>query len=60
MELKSAWEIALEKNEDYGRLSVATDELLEHVTLLEECWDAIHPSDAPGRPAPGHPERLAA
>jgi hypothetical protein len=60
MELRSAWEIALEKNEQYEKLSVITDELLEHVALLEECWDAIHPSDEPADRGPRQPMRLAA
>ncbi len=43
--LKSAWEIALEKHEKHEDLSRVTAELLEHVTLLEEGWNAIHPSE---------------
>jgi hypothetical protein len=45
MELKSAWEIALEKHEEYEKLSVVTDELLDHVAMLEESWDAIRPPE---------------
>ena len=41
--LKSAWEIALEKHEHYEDLSRITSELLEHVALLEEGWNAIRP-----------------
>ncbi|HYZ00512.1 MAG TPA: hypothetical protein VFA92_03375 [Candidatus Binatia bacterium] len=47
MALKSAWEIALEKNETYEELSAITDELLEHVEMLEEGWDAIRPRELP-------------
>jgi hypothetical protein len=39
--LKSAWEIALEKNEVHEDLSRITREYLEHVALLEEGWTAI-------------------
>jgi hypothetical protein len=45
MELKSALEIALEKHEEYEKLSVVTDELLDHVAMLEESWDAIRPRE---------------
>ena len=48
--LKSAWEIALEKHEHYEDLSRIAAELLEHVTLLEEGWNAIHPSEDAERP----------
>jgi hypothetical protein len=51
MALKSAWEIALEKNETYEELSAITDELLEHVAMLEEGWDAIRPREL-SDPAP--------
>ena len=47
--LRSAWEIALEKHEKREELSAITDELLEHVGLLEEGWNAI-------RPRPQQPE----
>ncbi|HEX6548794.1 MAG TPA: hypothetical protein VF134_08645 [Candidatus Dormibacteraeota bacterium] len=43
--LKSAWEIALEKSQEHERLSHVTEELLEHVMLLEEGWNAIRPRD---------------
>lgn len=46
MALKSAYEIALERQEKREELSTITDELLEHIVLLEECWDAIRPHDA--------------
>jgi hypothetical protein len=58
--LKSAWEIALEKNEKYEELSDVTAELLDHVALLEEGWRAIR---APERDAPaerGHDRRRLA
>ena len=47
--LKSAWEIAIEKNEKYEELAHITAELLDHVALLEEGWRAIRP---PERDAP--------
>ena len=47
--LKAAWEIALEKAEAREELSTVTAELLEHVALLEEGWNAIRPH----RPAAG-------
>src|SRR5437763_105946 len=56
MALKSAWEIALEKNETYEELSAITDELLEHVAMLEEGWAPSAPasfrtrSRSPGLP----------
>jgi hypothetical protein len=59
MELKSAWEIALERNQKYEELSSITSELLDHVALLEECWDSIHPSDDDGRISPRQLERAA-
>lgn len=43
--LKSAWEIALEKHAQHEDLSRITAELLEHIALLEESWNAIHPSE---------------
>jgi hypothetical protein len=49
MALRSAWEIALEKHEKYEELSEITHELLEHVALLEEGWDAIRPGDGEPR-----------
>jgi hypothetical protein len=45
MALRSAWEIALEKNEEYERLSPVTEQYLEHVAMLEECWDSIRPRE---------------
>ncbi|MGH7912425.1 MAG: hypothetical protein ACREQM_12205 [Candidatus Dormibacteraceae bacterium] len=56
MELKSAWEIALEKHQEYERLTPITDELLDLVQMLEETWDSITPRE------PSEPEhqRLAA
>lgn len=60
MALKSAWEIALEKNKKYEELSAITNELLDHVALLEECWDAIRPGDGePHRTSPRQLERAA-
>lgn len=57
MALKSAWEIALEKNETYEELSAITDELLEHVAMLEEGWDAIRPRELRDRqPEPRYSE----
>lgn len=47
MKLKAAWEIALEKHEEYERLTPVTDELLDHVAMLEESWDKINPRDLP-------------
>ncbi len=44
--LKAAWEIALEKHETHEDLSQITSEYLEHVALLEECWNAIRPHEA--------------
>jgi hypothetical protein len=56
--LKSAFEIALEKQETYEELSGITAELLEHVAMLEECWDAIQPSVLPSvLPSEPQPER---
>jgi hypothetical protein len=43
MKLKAAWEIALEKHEEYERLTPITEDLLEHVAMLEESWDKITP-----------------
>ncbi len=43
--LKSAYEIALEKNQKHSELSVIADELMEHVRLLEEGWSAIRPHE---------------
>lgn len=60
--LKSAWEIALEKHEKHEELGHITAELLEHVALLEEGWDAIRPqplSDERDEPAAPH-RQLAA
>ena len=48
--LKSAWEIALEKHAQHEDLSRVTAELLEHVRLLEEGWNAIRPSEDAERP----------
>lgn len=45
MALKSAWEIALERNEQHEKLSAITNELLDHVALLDESWDSIRPGD---------------
>ena len=59
MALRSAYEVALEKQEKHEELSVITDELLEHVALLEECWNAIRPHDL-GRPEPRQEHQLAA
>ena len=59
MALKSAWEIALEKNENYEELSAITHELLDHVALLEECWDAIRPGDGEARISRPQLERAA-
>ena len=50
--LKSAWEIALEKHEKHEELSPITDELFEHVRLLEEGWKAIRPRQAKPEPEP--------
>jgi cell division protein FtsB len=50
--LKSAFEIALEKHEKYEELSAVTDELMEHVHLLEEGWNAIQPRPAAPEPQP--------
>jgi len=47
MKLKAAWEIALEKHEEYERLTPITDELLDHVAMLEESWNRITPRDLP-------------
>lgn len=47
MKLKAAWEIALEKHEDYERLTPITDELLDHVAMLEEGWYRITPRELP-------------
>ncbi len=46
VELKSAWEIALEKNEKHEELSPILDELFEHVRLLEEGWRVIRPRES--------------
>ncbi len=43
MKLKAAWEIALEKHEEYQRLTRITDQLFDHVAMLEESWDKITP-----------------
>lgn len=43
MKLKAAWEIALEKHEEYERLTPITDELFDHVAMLEESWNKITP-----------------
>ena len=43
--LKSAWEIALEKHAQHEDLSRITAEVLDHVALLEEGWNAIRPSE---------------
>lgn len=59
MALKSAWEIALERNEKYEELSAITNELLDHVALLEECWDAIQPGDGEVRSSRPQLERAA-
>ncbi|MBO0709460.1 MAG: hypothetical protein J2P44_13945 [Candidatus Dormibacteraeota bacterium] len=45
MKLKAAWEIALEKHEEYERLTPITEELFDHVAMLEESWDKISPRD---------------
>lgn len=45
--LKSAYEIALDKHEKHSELSEITAELLEHVRLLDEGWNSIHPSEDP-------------
>jgi hypothetical protein len=50
--LKSAWEIALEKHEKHEELSPITDELFEHVLLLEEGWNAIRPRQEQPDPEP--------
>lgn len=50
MELKAAWEIALEKHEEYERLTPVTDELFDLVAMLEESWDKITPRDLPNQP----------
>jgi hypothetical protein len=55
--LKSAWEIALEKHEEYEKLSPITDELFEHVRLLEEGWNVIRPREA--QPDPEQLRRAA-
>lgn len=64
MELKSAWEIALEKHEEYEKLSVVTNELLDHVAMLEESWDAIRPPEradtAPVSPMRASIQKMAA
>jgi hypothetical protein len=59
MALKSAYEIALERQEKREELSKITDELLEHVAFLEECWNAIRPHDAAPQET-GRRQRLAA
>ncbi len=51
--LKSAFEIALEKQSTHEELSTITQEYLEHIALLEECWDAIQPAaPEPDQPLP--------
>jgi hypothetical protein len=60
MALKAAWEIALEKNEEYERLAVVTDELLDHVAMLEESWNAIQPREAEPAEAARQADRIAA
>ena len=55
--LKSALEIALEKHEKHVELSAVTEELLDHVRLLEESWNAIRPPSE--RPAPDELRRAA-
>jgi hypothetical protein len=55
--LKSALEIALEKHEKHVELTTVTDELLEHVRLLEEGWNAIRPRSP--RPEPEELPRAA-
>ena len=49
MKLKAAWEIALEKHEEYERLTPIVDELYDHVVMLEETWDKITPRDEQNR-----------
>ena len=58
--LKSAWEIALEKQEKHEELSHITAELLEHVALLEEGWRAITPPERDQTHDADAGERLAA
>ncbi|MFZ0218031.1 MAG: hypothetical protein WAM30_19025 [Candidatus Dormiibacterota bacterium] len=58
--MKAAWEIALDKNEEYERLAVVTDELLNHVAMLEESWNAIQPREAVPAEAERPAHRIAA
>jgi hypothetical protein len=39
--LRSALEIALERQERYEDLSSVMAEISEHILLLEECWNSI-------------------
>jgi hypothetical protein len=57
--LKSAWEIALEKNEKYEEMASITEELFEHVRLLEEGWNAIRPRQLETEPEPEPLKRAA-
>ncbi len=50
--LKSALEIANERHEKYEELSAVTDQIMEHVHLLEEVWNAIQPRPAGPEPTP--------
>jgi hypothetical protein len=43
MALRSAFEIAMERGERRERLDGVMAELLDHVALLDECWDRIRP-----------------
>jgi hypothetical protein len=53
MALKSAFEIALERQARREELGKIVDEILEHVALLEECWDSIPTSGGRGTPEQG-------
>jgi hypothetical protein len=58
--LKSALEIALEKQEKHEELSAVTEELLEHVRLLDEGWKAIRPRQREPETGRSEPLRRAA
>ncbi len=60
MKLKAAWEIALEKHEEYERLTPVTEQLLDHVAMLEESWDKITPRELPDHHHSQDERRLAA
>ena len=50
--LRSALEIALERQERHEDLSSIMEEISDHILLLEECWNSIGTAPRAGAESP--------